>query len=689
MKHTKILLTITLPFILLSLFFTTLQTNASPTATFIVNSTVDAVDANPGDGVCETAVTDQCTLRAAVMEANALTGQDTITLPSNTYNLTISGEEEDLAETGDLDITDDLFLNGDSALTTIINGSGNDRIFHIISTGSINVSMSNITIQNGVFDEVSDVAEPNGGGIYIPQQEATVFITDTIFLNNRAFGSSFSGRGGAIYNAGSLQISNTNVFTNGSAGGHGLYNSGNLVVTNSDFGFNSIEFAGPGGTIYNTGKLDVNGTAFHNNYSYAGGGVHNSPTGVATLDNVDIFSNTVYLNGGGIFNFGTITVTNSIIRNNDNSTSPGGGISNFGIFYLNNSKVHHNTAKGFAIGGGIAISNGVFDISNSTVYSNSADIGGGIHLEDGELLLNNSVISGNVATTMGGGIYTIKPFLVEHSEISDNLAQEGGGIYMDGATLTMTTSTIQNNQANRAAGIGLFNTSHATMQDSTLSYNSAITEGGGLFIDSTSMAFITSSTLSYNSAASGGGIYNDGLLDATNATVSNNTASSEGGGVRHGATGSNDVTLINVTLAENDAPSGSGIYLADFTSVTITNTIIANNGVENCNLALTATSYSLEDRNDCGFVGTGDQINTAPMLGPLQNNGGNTETHALLSTSLAIDAAEESSCPETDQRGVTRPFDGDDNGTAVCDVGFYEFQSSSEQYIFLPLLLKP
>ena len=114
MKHTQILLTITLPFILLSLFFTTLQTNASPTATFIVNSTVDAVDANPGDGVCETAVTAQCSLRAAVMEANALTGQDTITLPSNTYNLTISGEEEDLAETGDLDITDDLFLNGDS-----------------------------------------------------------------------------------------------------------------------------------------------------------------------------------------------------------------------------------------------------------------------------------------------------------------------------------------------------------------------------------------------------------------------------------------------------------------------------------------------------------------------------------------------------------------------------------------------
>ncbi|MBK7894131.1 MAG: CSLREA domain-containing protein [Anaerolineaceae bacterium] len=691
MKHLRLILPIAFPLLLLGLFFTTLQTKASPAATFVVNSTVDAVDANPGDGVCETAVAGQCTLRAAVMEANASSGLDTINLSANTYNLTILGAEEDLGETGDLDITDDLFLNGDSAVTTILNGSGNDRVFHITSTGSIHVSISNLTIQNGVFDESSNVAEPNGGGIYIPHQGATVFITDTVFLNNRAFGSSLSGSGGAIYNSGSLQISSTEVFTNGSPGGHGLFNSGDLSVKNSTFGFNSIEFAGPGGTIYNTGKLTVNGTSFHNNYSYAGGGVHNSPTGIATLDDVNIFSNTVYLNGGGVFNFGTITVTNSTIHHNDNTTSPGGGISNFGVFILNNSMVHHNAAEGFALGGGIAISDGVFEINNSTVYSNSAGIGGGIYLEDGELLLNSSIISGNVADTTGGGIYTLKPVSVENSNISDNVAAEGGGIFVDGTAFTITNSTIENNQANSAAGIGLYNTAQASMHNSTVSYNSAITEGGGLFVDSTSTAVLATSTFSHNSATTGGGIYNNGLLNATNTTVSHNAASSEGGGIWHGGLGTNEVTFTNVTLAENSSPNGSGIYQANFAAITITNTIIASNGVENCNLALTASSYSLEDKNDCGFVGIGDQIDIDPMLGPLQNNGGVTDTFAPLENSPAIDAGSNANCLATDQRGISRPIDGDGDGTAVCDIGAVEVEIVTEtmQYLYLPIIVKP
>src|SRR6266404_7208434 len=83
-------------------------------ATFTVNDTADAVDAAPGNGSCATAG-GGCTLRAAIQEANANTGPDTITVPDGTYMLTIAGRDEDSAATGDLDITDDVTITGAGA----------------------------------------------------------------------------------------------------------------------------------------------------------------------------------------------------------------------------------------------------------------------------------------------------------------------------------------------------------------------------------------------------------------------------------------------------------------------------------------------------------------------------------------------------------------------------------------------
>src|SRR5262245_25876067 len=83
-------------------------------AEFVVDSTTDAVDSKPGDGVCATAA-GVCTLRAAIQEANAHAGKDAITLPAGSYLLAIAGPGEDAAATGDLDITDDLVLTGAGA----------------------------------------------------------------------------------------------------------------------------------------------------------------------------------------------------------------------------------------------------------------------------------------------------------------------------------------------------------------------------------------------------------------------------------------------------------------------------------------------------------------------------------------------------------------------------------------------
>lgn len=690
MKYSRLLLAITFPIVFLALFITTLQTQASPSAAFTVNSTIDAVDVNPGDGVCETAVAGQCTLRAAVMEANALNGNDIISLPANTYALTIAGREEDATASGDIDILDDLTINGAGALTTIVDGSSLDRVFHITGTSNLTVSMSNLTIQNGGFEIDSDVADPQGGGIYNALPGASLLISDSIVLNNQSFDSILGGSsgGGGIYNAGSLQLSNTDILTNSSPSGHGIFNAGDAIVTGGNLAFNSTVVGG-GGTILNQGTLFVEGTHFYRNYSYGGAGVDNSSTGQATLENVGIYSNSVYLDGGGVLNFGTITVTNSAIYANKTNSSSGGGIANYlGNFYVISSTIHDNTAvTGFANGGGIYVFDGVVDIKNSTVFSNSAGVGGGIYYKNGELLLNNNDISGNVANTMGGGIYSLKPLSIEDSNIISNLAQAGGGIYMDGTVLTVTTSTIQNNQANEAAGIGLYNSSLLNMQNSTVSYNSAITEGGGILIDLNSTSLITASTIYSNSASTGGGILNYGKLDSINSTVSINMASQQGGGIWSEA--SNGTFLENVTVAENSAPSGAGVYQTGSTTTSITNTIIANNGAENCNLPLTTAYFSLEDSNDCGLSNTGNITDTNPLLGPLADNGGSTLTHALLTSSPAIDAGDNANCPATDQRGGTRPFDGDGDETAVCDIGAVEYGSSLMQFIYLPIVVKP
>src|SRR5262245_57324024 len=103
--------------------------------TFAVHSTTDAVDANPGNGVCATAA-GACTLRAVIQVSNAPAGLDTITIPAGTYILTLTGPDEDLAGTGDLDITDAVTITGAGASAVIIDGNNSDRVFFIYPNGT-------------------------------------------------------------------------------------------------------------------------------------------------------------------------------------------------------------------------------------------------------------------------------------------------------------------------------------------------------------------------------------------------------------------------------------------------------------------------------------------------------------------------------------------------------------------------
>jgi predicted outer membrane repeat protein len=203
--------------------------------------------------------------------------------------------------------------------------------------------------------------------------------------------------------------------------------------------------------------------------------------------------------------------------------------------------------------------------------------------------------------------------------------------------------------------------------NSTISGNSAGTSGGGIGGGDLS---IVNSTISGNSAAaSGGGIY--GAATVENSTISGNSAGISGGGIYNNS--SLDVTLSTIT--GNSAPSGGGIY--NVGSVEVSNTIL-NAGASGENIfndggTVTSLGYNLSSDDGGGYLtGPGDQINTDPLLGPLQDNGGPTLTHALLPGSPAIDAGDPNFTPPpfTDQRDCH--FDRVFNGR--IDIGAFETQ---------------
>ena len=114
-------------------------------------------------------------------------------------------------------------------------------------------------------------------------------------------------------------------------------------------------------------------------------------------------------------------------------------------------------------------------------------------------------------------------------------------------------------------------------------------------------------------------------------------------------------------------------------TLTLQNSIVASNSPGNCSGSMTSKGYNLSSDGSCNFSNSGDRNNTDPKLGPLQNNGGPTQTMALPSGSPAIDAGNPSGCKDsqghlltTDQRGMPRH---DTEDTGGCDMGAYERQT--------------
>jgi len=647
------------------------------TVNFTVNSSSDSGDSAPGDGTCRTAASaTECTLRAAMEEANALAGAQTIlfdlpagdtviypvtALPEITEAVNIDGTSQPLFDGGKPRVRVDGshlaagpsvsgFRNAAGVSTTIqglqilrftnhgIENFGNLTLDHLevavnqaigiesfIAAGSIDITLTNST----VFE--------NGG--------AGVDGTNTNFTMDRVTMDRNTG-GGLRVTGGSLDLNHGGVADNAvptDGGGIFLSMAGNPAIQNTTIEGNTSGHRGGG--LYLWGlpgtMMIVSNCTFDGNYGYDGGGIY-IDAGTSHLASSTLINNRAKRHAGGVF-----------VNTNNNPTlwvENGSVIGRIGAGNIANS-----APASHGLGGGIYNMNNL-NISDSFVEGNTGD---GIYNDGGEIRILDSTVSANTlsgiesflsgATTdiivtrskfvQNGfsGIGAINADLeITQGSIRDNA---GGGIRMNGGTLTMDRSeVVGNHNAGDGGGIAGYNISGGVL-NSTVSGNTSAASGGGLYL--------------WGLAA--------GKISLSNSTVSGNSATVSGGGVE---VGNGNIGLSNVTIAEN---SGGGVHVQNPSLVALRNSILADNAAGNCGgLPVTSQDNNLDTDGTCALAGPSDLSGMPANLGPLADNGGGTFTHALLPGSPALEAGDDGTCLATDQRGVIRPQG------LHCDMGSYE-----------------
>jgi len=346
---------------------------------WFVNTTSDDFD-----GFCNAV----CSLRDAIHEANNSQPPHDIYLPGGTFTLTRIGAHENSNVTGDLDLNNDIFIEGQGPEETIIQSGVGDRVFHV--TGS--VVIQSVTVRGGNINA-------EGGGIL---STGSLTLSNTVVTGNTASGFD----GGGVYNTGSLFINYSTLANNtASDDGGGLYSTGPTTIDNSTFTSNDVIVNRGGGVYLLNANSSISNSTFSGNTSNDYGGGLYYEGGTHNLTGSSIVGNSTGVTpggGGGIFIAnGSISVATSTISSN--WAVDGAGIFNGGAFMnIDRSSVHHNIAT---VSGGGLLTYGITDVYNSTISGNVAgNQGGGINVQQSELAVINSTVARNSGAS-GAGIH--------------------------------------------------------------------------------------------------------------------------------------------------------------------------------------------------------------------------------------------------------------------------------------------
>ena len=570
-------------------------------------------------------------------------------------------------------------LNGNTALS----GGG---IFNALSTASLNKCALS-----------GNSATHNGGGIY-NQANGTIILNDTTLSGN----SSQYARGGGIYSSEGTNLLNNSTLSGNSADneGGGIFSTiSALALTNTIVAGNSASsYTNMYGSFAGTNNLiDVDPLlASLGDY---GGPTQTMPP-LPGSPAIDAGTDTGNLSttdqrgfarvSGSAVDIGAVEIQNQFVVLNNNDSGHGSlrnAVTGTGLEFEGGRITFTNTLSGqtitltngqlyvdrnldidaTALSGGITIdgydSSRIFEFESFTtnvllkltLSQGAGGLGGAVLVNSDAVLTIAECILSNNSAAFGGGIYTSGTLALTNSTLSGNSAQNGGGIFSDDETATLINSILTDNTALNNGGAFYCFLGSLSLENSTLSANDAYDDGGGIYNSGGSLT-LENSTLSANGAGiNGGGIYNsDGPLALENSTLSANFAGGNGGGI---CNTSSSLTLENSTLSANIAGgSAGGIYSSG--ALTLTNSIVAlNNAV-------------ISDPNILGsFSGSGNLSSGDPLLAPLGDYGGPTQTMPPLSGSPALDGGVDTgSLPASDQRDFVRI-----SGSAV-DIGAVEIQ---------------
>jgi CSLREA domain-containing protein len=598
----------------------------APEAVFTVNNNGDAVDANPGNGVCATAGA-VCTLRAAIMEANRLAGNDSITINAG-INITLTTGNpdndafgENSASEGDLDIfcainaaedscnlplntnANDLSITGAAGGNTISSGTfttngltTTDRVFDIGMDGvfgggfgagtGIDVTMSNLTIQNGnVRQDIYTAGAGNfarGGGIRMDGfgpsgTRGSLTLTSVTINNNQADHDT----GGVFDQYASINFSSVTATNNiGKAGPGGALQflagiPATLSVSASSFTANESRT----GMVFTTPATDVDGGAIAAN--------HDTNTG--TITNTNFTNNLSQDDGGALKAFnGAFTVTGGTMSGNqarDDGGAVWGDIDTVGaarFLTLSGVTIQGNLADsdntGVGDGGAVFRDRGTLNVTNSTL----GGTGGGQP--------NNSINGGALAHAFRSGAVdpsNVTTINLDNGSITGNNSENnGGGVFINGAfanTATVlnvgatTSIAVTENNSNvhggafAISGGATTNLTRATIHGNDADKdNNATGDGGAIFHNNNAGTMTIATTVSIgtagqgNTGENGGAIHHsNGTLTLTNPTISSNTTDVHAGAL---FVSGGTVNVNGVTFASNSSVSGTEVRLTGGTT---------------------------------------------------------------------------------------------------------------------------
>jgi len=632
----------------------------------------------------------------AVFDAPAGSGHDLIQFDPAILPGTITLDGNQLV------IGDDLTIIGPGPLQLTIDADDSSRHFEI--NPGVTVDMSGLRLVNGnggegvsggsIYNdgtlELTDcVLENNraglhGGAIYSTSNGPSLTIDNCDFTTNNAVDN-----GGAVFSQTPATVSRSNFTGNVAAVGGGISTQRSLSV---DFGHFEGNRADSGGGICASGSslvqvVNVTDTTFllnqvtndggalflnpaveavitrcafdRNSCDDRGGAVH-LYAGSVTVDDSDFLDNTAGNHGGGIYQrAGSLTVNEGDFERNS-ATNVAGAIHAATRLEVAHSRFLGNWTN--AQQGGAIYSHAVLTVEHTAFESNAAaSHGGAIYHFEEDAWIGNSSFVGNTAGLDGGAANLHSDSTVLDSTFDSNSAgRNGGAVYTinDDYRLVLAGGSMTNNTATNNGGAILNHFRTIEVTGVVIADNHAGIDGGGIFHASGHLS-LQDSLLARNTAADdAGGIYgNDWItLDVINSTLSGNTAEDHGGGMFfENQTG--NVHILNSTIAENRANvddlgggAGGGIRTASPT-ILLENTIVAGNYV-----GTAVTPYDIEgtidpwsqynligDAATAGGLIDGFDNNIVghdPLLGPLQDNGGPSHTHALTAGSPAIDSGD-------------------------------------------------